>query len=364
MSQAMDVRAAVAFAPNEPLEIVTLQLDPPGEGQALVRFEAAGLCHSDLSLMEGKLPQFAFPIIPGHEGAGIVVACGPGVKGLQPGDHVVPTPMPECRQCKNCLSERSNLCVEMFNPRPSPFSYQGERVGNFCSLATFADHSVISEYQLAKVSPTAPPDIACYIGCGVLTGVGSALHAADLEPGCSVAVFGLGGIGLCALQGARIAGASRIIGIDINPDREGIARELGATDFINPRECNDVVGKIRELSGGGVDFSFECVGNTTLIRQAIECTDPGSGTVVSVGVAGGGAEVSLDPTLLLTGRSWKGAMLGGEKPRTAVPRLVDWYEQGFLKLDSLVSHRIKHDEINRGFDMMRSGEATRTVILY
>jgi len=360
----MTVRGAVAFAANAPLEIVDLTLRAPREGEVLVRMLAAGLCHSDLSMIEGKIASYGFPIVPGHEGAGVVVTCGPGVTGLVPGDHVVPTPIPECRQCPACLSGRTNLCHRMARRPESPLSFEGRPVEAFSSLATFADHAVIEEIRLAKISPAVPPEIACYIGCGVITGVGSALTAADLWPGCTVAVFGLGGVGLCVVQGARMAGAARIIGIDLNPAREAIAREYGATDFIDPRATEDAPAAIRALTAGGVDCAFECVGATALMQQALHATNPAGGQVVSVGIPASGSELRFDPALFMTGRSWKGALLGGEKPRTVIPRLADWYASGFLRLDGLISHRLPLDEINRGFAMMKSGEAVRTVILY
>ena len=362
--QAMKVRGAVAFAADRALEIVALDLRAPREGEVMVRMLAAGLCHSDLSMLEGKIASYGFPILLGHEGAGVVVAYGPGVTSVKPGDYVVPTPIPECRACTNCLSGRTNLCERMFSRPESPFSFEGQPVAAFSSLGTFADHSVIEEIRLARVTPAVPPEIACYIGCGVLTGVGSALTAADLWPGCSVAIFGLGGIGLCVLQGARIAGAARIIGVDINPAREATARDYGATDFINPRETPDVPAAIRALTGAGVDCAFECVGHTALMAEAFACTTPAGGQAVSVGIAPSGSELRFDPAAFMTGRSWKGALLGGEKPRSAIPRLADWYERGFLRLDDLISHRLTLDEVNQGFALMKSGDTVRSVILY
>jgi S-(hydroxymethyl)glutathione dehydrogenase/alcohol dehydrogenase len=360
----MQVRAAVAFAPNEPLAVRELELSPPGEGEVLVQMKASGLCHSDLSVMQGKVPRYTFPIVLGHEGAGVVVECGPEVTSVQPGDHVVPVAVPECRQCVNCTSGRTNLCLQMYAPVPSHFILDGQPITSFLGLATFADHAVISEVRLAKIRRDAALDVACYVGCGVVTGVGSALRTAPVKPGSSVAVFGLGGIGLNVVQGARIAGAARIYGIDTNPRRASIARSLGATDFIDPRSVADVAAHIRSLSGGGVDFSFECIGNIEVMRAALECTNPAWGVAVCVGIPGGGAQMTFDPAMLMTGRTWKGSLLGGEKTRTVVPQLVDWYVNGLLRLDELVTHRLGLEEINRGFEMMRSGEAIRSVVVY
>jgi S-(hydroxymethyl)glutathione dehydrogenase/alcohol dehydrogenase len=360
----MKIKAAVATAANVPLQIMTVDLAPPGEGEVLVRMHAAGLCHSDLSLMEGKIGHYGFPIVPGHEGAGTVVSCGPGVTGLEPGDHVVPVAIPECRVCPNCTSGKTNACVEMRNP-PSPrFALEGAPVTAFCGLGTFADHAVITESRLAKIRPDAPDHIACYIGCGVITGVGAALQTAKVGPGSSVAIVGMGGIGLSVLQGARIAGAVKIICIDLNPEREAICRDYGATHFIDARSAPDLVSAINAIVPGGVDFGFECVGHPVLMRSVLEATNPGWGMGISVGIPPSGTELVFDPSSFMMGRSWKGSVLGGEKTRTTIPRLVDWYCDGFLKLDELITHRLSLDEINRGFDYMKSGEAIRSVILF
>ena len=361
----MQVRAAVAFSPNRPLEVVTLELGAPGDGEVLVQMKATGLCHSDLSMLEGKVAGFGgFPTVLGHEGAGVVIKCGSGVTSLKPGDHVIPVAVPECRQCCNCTSGKTNLCAELFEPPGSRFSYQGQPIESFMGLGTFAEYSVIGENKLAKIRTDVPLDVVCYIGCGVLTGVGSVLQTAKVTPGSSVAVFGLGGIGLNVFQGAKIAGATQIIAIDINPDREVVARNFGATEFINPKNVQDIVADIQTLTKGGVDFSFECIGNTALIRTAVDCTNPGWGVTVSVGVPASGSEVSFNPMEMMVGRTWKGALLGGEKPRTVVPKLVDWYANGFLRVDELITHRVALEDINRGFDMMKSGEAIRTVVVY
>jgi S-(hydroxymethyl)glutathione dehydrogenase/alcohol dehydrogenase len=360
----VQVNAAVAFKPNEPLAIRRLELSLPGPGEVLVRMKASGLCHSDLSVIEGKVPRWSFPIALGHEGAGVVLECGPGVTSLKPGDHVIPVAIPECRQCANCTSGKTNMCLEMYAPVVSHFTLDGQPINSFLGLATFADHSVIQETRLAKIRQDAALDVACYIGCGVVTGVGSALHTAEVKPGSSVAVFGLGGIGLNVVQGARIAGATRIIAVDTNPRREAIGRSLGATAFIDPKSVPDIAAHIRTLTGGGVDFSFECIGNIQVMRAALECTNPAWGVAVCVGIPGGGAQITFDPAQLMLGRTWKGSYLGGEKARTVVPQLVDWYANGFLKLDALITHRISLEQINHGFDMMKTGEAIRSVIVY
>jgi S-(hydroxymethyl)glutathione dehydrogenase/alcohol dehydrogenase len=361
----MDVRAALATGPDRPLEVVTVQLDRPGPGEVLVKIKATGLCHSDLGALEGKAPRFGFPMVLGHEGAGVVVECGAGVGTLSPGDHVIPSAIPECRQCNNCTSGKTNMCVKMYQLPPNRIQYEGRPVTAFCGTATFAEYSVITEDRLAKVRTDAPFDTICYLGCGVLTGIGAALRTGAVTPGSSVAVFGLGGIGLNVIQGARIAGARRIIGIDLNPARESIARDMGATDFVDPRKIEgDFAVHLRTLTGGGVDFSFECVGNEELMRQALESTNHAWGVGVAVGIVAPGKKVTFDPASFMAGRTWKGSYLGNEKPRSRVPQLVDWYMDGFLKIDELITHRITLDEVNKGFAMMRSGEAIRSVIVF
>lgn len=360
----MKTRAAVAWRANEPLEIVEVDLDPPGPGEVLIEMKATGLCHSDLSVIEGKVPRYPFPIVLGHEGAGIVLECGEGVTQFAPGDLVVPAPIPTCGVCHLCQSGKTNVCVEQWVIPPSPISYQGQRLSAFCGNATFAEHAVINQRSLAKVNPQAKPEGACYVGCGVMTGVGSALNTAEVTAGSSVAIFGLGGIGLNVLQGAHMAGARQIIGVDINAAREEVGRSFGMTHFINPSDGTDPVARITELTGGGADFTFECVGSVDLSRQAVQAAHPCWGKAVAVGIPGPGRELAMDPRLFTTGRVWTGALLGGERPKEAIPRLVDWYVDGYLKIDELISHRIKFDEINHGFDMMRSGEAVRTVVVF
>jgi len=361
----MKVRAAIAVGAHRPVEIKTLDLAPPGPGEVLVKMKATGLCHSDLGILEGKLGRYSFPLVLGHEGAGIVTKCGPGVSGFSEGDLVIPSALPECGQCQLCLSGKTNLCVRQAMLPPSRLSYEGQTLGAFCGTATFAEYSVITQDRLTKIRPDAPADIVCCIGCGVMTGVGAALKTAQVSPGSSVAVFGLGGIGLSTIQGAKIAGAAKIIGIDINPSRESFARNLGATHFINPKQVEDVVGHIRALTGSlGVDYAFECVGSDVLSRQAVEASNHAWGKCVAVGVTPPGKTLDFNPMSFLTGRTWTGSLLGGERPRSAVPRLVDWYMDGFLKFDDLITHRIGLDDINHGFDMMRSGEAIRSVIVF
>lgn len=360
----MKTRAAVAWRANEALEVVEVDLDPPGPGQILVEMKATGLCRSDLSVIEGKVPRYPFPIVLGHEGAAIVLECGEGVTDFTPGDLVVPSPIPQCGTCHLCRSGRTNVCTAQWVIPPSPLSFKGQRLSAFCGNATFAEHAVIDRNSLAKVNPAASPIGACYVGCGVMTGIGSALTTAAITAGSSVAIFGLGGIGLNVLQGARLAGARRIIGIDLNPARESIGREFGMTDFINPADGSDAAKRVVQLTGGGADFTFDCVGSIELHRQALEAAHPCWGRTVAVGIPGPGRPLELDARLFTTGRTLTGSLLGGQRPKEAIPRLVDWYVEGYLKIDELVSHRIGLDEINLGFEMMRSGEATRTVVVF
>ncbi|WP_431562142.1 zinc-binding dehydrogenase [Sphingopyxis sp.] len=359
----MKTRAAVAWEANRPLEILEVDLADPGVGQVLIEMKATGLCHSDLGALEGKVARYPFPIVLGHEACGVVLACGEGVAGFAPGDVVVPSPMPRCGICHLCLSGKTNVCVEQWVLAKSNLSYKGEALASFCGTATFAEHSVISQNSLAKVNPAASPAGACYVGCGVMTGVGSVTRTAGVEPGSTVAIFGLGGIGLNVVQGAKLAGARQIIGVDINPAREAIGRQMGLTHFIDGSK-EDAVAKIVELTAGGSDYCFDCVGNVELARQAVQASHPAWGKSVAVGIPGPGSALELDPRLFITGRVWTGSLLGGENPKEAIPRLVEWYLQGYLKVDELISHRITLDEINHGFDMMRSGEAVRTVVTF
>jgi S-(hydroxymethyl)glutathione dehydrogenase/alcohol dehydrogenase len=361
----IDVIAAVAFEANAPLQIETLQLDPPGAGEVLIEIKATGLCHSDLHAIEGKTPQYPFPMVCGHEGAGIVVECGPGVSSVQPGDHVIPAATPECRQCRNCISHRTNFCLDIVRNSASPrkYRYRGREVTQFAGCSTFAQMTVVGETSVAKIPKDVPFDIACYVACGVLTGVGAAVYGVDMRVGDSVAVFGLGGIGLNVLQGARIVGATKIIGIDTNPGKEAIARQFGMTHYINPGDT-DVLTAIRDLTGGGVDFAFECVGNTKLLLQAINATQPGWGTTIGIGITGPKEQLEIVPNVMLTGRSWRGLLLGGARPRTHIPQMLEWYQSGVLRLDELITHRLPLSRINDGFDLMRRGESIRSVVVY
>ena len=360
----IDVRAAVVHAPNQPFVIETLQLEGPREGEVLVHIKSTGLCHSDLHIYEGKLP-WAYPALLGHEAAGVVVECGPGVTQFKPGDHVIPFLIPHCGKCGYCHSTKTNLCVEAFSrlkPRESRFSLDGKPVTQLWGLGTFADYSVLPADMLAKVRDDAPFDPICYIGCGATTGLGAALFAAKVEAGSSVVVFGLGGIGLNVVQGARLAGAKKIIGVDTNPGKEAIARQFGATDFVNPKTVEKLGSHLMKLTGGGADYSFECIGSTQVMRQAFECTNPAWGTSYIVGVAPHGAEVTTYPGNLMMGRHWTGCYMGGARI-TKLPEIVDWYVEKKIDLDSLVTHRLKLEQINEGFEMMKSGESIRSVIV-
>lgn len=359
------VRAAVAFAPNQPMQIVEVALRDPGPGEVLVRFLATGLCHSDLHVLDGSL-EHPFPVVCGHEGLGEVVATGPGVEGFSPGDRVVPFLVPDCGQCPFCLSGRTNYCLEFANrqdPGQSPFSLNGQPLARFMAIGSFAEMSVVAADQLTRVSPEAAPDQACCIGCGVTTGIGAALISAKVTPGSSVAVFGVGGVGLSVVQGARLAGAGTIIAVDVNEAKRGVAMAMGATHFLNPRDTEDVALAIQGLTGAGADFSFECVGKPALASIALAATNPAWGVAVVVGVMPTGSHLTCEPNQLLIGRRWTGSFMGGAK-RHDVARYVDMFVAGEIRLDDLVSHRLRHDEINRGFEMMKSGEGVRSVVLY
>ena len=369
----MKTRAAVAFEAAQPLEIVEVDLDGPRHGEVLVEIMATGLCHTDKYTLSGADPEGLFPAILGHEGAGVVREVGPGVTSLAVGDHVIPLYTPECRECEYCLNPKTNLCQKI---RPtqgrgvmpdgtSRFSYKGRPILHYMGCSTFANHTVLPEIALAKIRPDAPFDKVCYIGCGVTTGIGAVLWTAKVEPASNVVVFGLGGIGLNVIQGARMAGAQMIVGVDVNPDREEMGREFGMTHFVNPKEVEgDLVAHIVELTGGGADYSFECVGNTTLMRQALECAHKGWGVSTIIGVAAAGAEISTRPFQLVTGRRWQGSAFGGARGRTDVPRIVDWYMQGRIEIDSLITHTLPLERINEGFDLMARGESIRTVVLF
>ena len=368
----MKTTAAVAFQAGKPLEIVTLDLEGPKAGEVLVEIKATGVCHTDAYTLSGNDPEGLFPAILGHEGAGIVLEVGPGVTSLVPGDHVIPLYTPECRNCKFCLSGRTNLCQAIRTTQgkglmpdgTSRFSYKGQQILHYMGTSTFANHTVLPEIALAKIRKDAPFEKVCYIGCGVTTGVGAVINTAKVRPGSNVAVFGLGGIGLNVLQGARMVGADKIIGVDLNPEREAMARKFGMTHFINPKDTPDVVAAIAELTDGGVDYSFECIGNVNVMRQALECCHKGWGESVIIGVAGAGQEIATRPFQLVTGRVWKGSAFGGAKGRTDVPKIVDWYMDGKIAIDDLITHVMPLEDINKAFDLMHHGESIRTVVTF
>jgi S-(hydroxymethyl)glutathione dehydrogenase / alcohol dehydrogenase len=369
----MDVRAAVAFEAGKPLSIETVQLAGPKEGEVLVELKATGICHTDKFTLSGADPEGLFPSILGHEGAGVVVDVGPGVKSLKKGDHVVPLYTPECRECKSCTSQKTNLCTAIRSTQgqglmpdgTSRFSLDGKPIYHYMGCSTFANYTVMPEIALAKIREDAPFDKVCYIGCGVTTGIGAVLFTAKVEAGTNVVVFGLGGIGLNVIQGAKMVGANKIIGVDVNPDRETMARQFGMTDFVNPKEIEgDLVAHLVELTDGGADYSFECVGNVELMRQALECCHRGWGVSTIVGVAGAGQEISTRPFQLVTGRRWQGTAFGGARGRTDVPRIVDWYMDSKIQIDPMITHVLTLDQINEGFDLMARGESIRSVVVY
>lgn len=365
-------KAAVAWKAGAPLTVEDVMLQAPKAGEVLVEMKATGLCHTDLYTLSGADPEGLFPAILGHEGAGVVLEVGAGVTSLKAGDHVIPLYTPECRQCKSCLSQKTNLCTAiratqgkgLMPDGTSRFSIDGQPIHHYMGTSTFANHIVVPEIALAKIRSDAPFDKVCYIGCGVTTGLGAVLFTANVEAGATVAVFGLGGIGLNVIQGAKMVGADKIIGIDINPDREALGRQFGMTDFINPNEVENVVDHIIQLTDGGADYSFECIGNTKVMRQALECTHRGWGQSVIIGVAEAGAEISTRPFQLVTGRVWKGSAFGGARGRTDVPKIVDWYMDGKINIDDLITHHLRLDQINEGFDMMQRGESIRSVVMY
>jgi S-(hydroxymethyl)glutathione dehydrogenase/alcohol dehydrogenase len=369
----MDVRAAIAHKAGAPLTIETVQLEGPREGEVLVELKATGICHTDKYTLSGADPEGLFPAILGHEGAGIVVDVGPGVTSLRKGDHVIPLYTPECRECEYCLSQKTNLCQKirvtqgqgLMPDGTSRFSLKGERILHYMGTSTFANYTVVPEIALAKIREDAPFDKVCYIGCGVTTGIGAVINTAKVEPGANVVVFGLGGIGLNVIQGARIAGADMIVGVDVNPGRKKLAESFGMTHFVNPKEVEgDLVPYLVALTKGGADYSFECVGNTTLMRQALECCHKGWGVSVIIGVAGAGQEISTRPFQLVTGRVWKGSAFGGARGRTDVPKIVDWYMEGKIQIDPLITHKLPLERINEGFDLMTRGESIRSVVVF
>ncbi len=367
----MDTRAAVAFAAGEPLKVETVQLEGPRAGEVLVEVKATGICHTDAFTLSGADPEGLFPSIMGHEGAGVVVEVGEGVKSLAVGDHVIPLYIPECRACKACTSGKTNLCIAIRDTQgqglmpdgSSRFSLNGDPLFHYMGTSTFSNYTVVPEIALAKIREDAPFDKVCYIGCGVTTGIGAVINTAKVEPGANVAVFGLGGIGLNVIQGARLVGANRIIGVDVNPDKVPLATEFGMTDFVNPKD-GDPVEAILELTGGGADYSFECIGNVNTMRQALECCHRGWGESTIIGVAGAGEEISTRPFQLVTGRVWRGTAFGGAKSRTQVPQIVDWYMDGKINIDDLITHTMPLDEINTAFDLMHEGKSIRSVVIY
>jgi S-(hydroxymethyl)glutathione dehydrogenase / alcohol dehydrogenase len=368
----MKTQAAVAWKAGAPLTIEEVDLDGPRDNEVLVEVKATGICHTDWYTLSGADPEGLFPAILGHEGAGVVLEVGRDVTWLAPGDHVIPLYTPECRQCKFCLSRKTNLCQAiratqgkgLMPDGTSRFSLAGKPLLHYMGTSTFANHVVVPGIALAKVRMDAPFDVICYIGCGVTTGVGAVIYTAKVEAGANVAVFGLGGIGLNVIQGAKMVGADKIIGIDVNPVREAMARRFGMTHFINPNDVPSVVDAIVQLTDGGVDYSFECIGNTTTMRQALECCHKGWGQSIIIGVAPAGAEIATRPFQLVTGRVWKGSAFGGARGRTDVPKIVDWYMDGKLKIDELITHRLPLERINEGFELMKRGESIRSVVVY
>ena len=368
----MKSKAAIALAAGEPLVIDLVDLEGPKEGEVLVEVMASGVCHTDAYTLSGGDPEGLFPSILGHEGAGIVRAVGKGVSTLKEGNHVIPLYTPECRQCKFCTSGKTNLCGAIRDTQgqglmpdgTSRFSLGGQSLFHYMGTSTFSNFTVLPEIALAKIREDAPFDKVCYIGCGVTTGLGAVMNTAKVEPGSTVAVFGLGGIGLNVIQGARIVGADRIIGIDMNPRKEELARKFGMTDFINPEDTDDVTAQIVDMTDGGVDYSFECIGKPEVMRQALECSHKGWGQSVIIGVAGAGEEISTRPFQLVTGRTWKGTAFGGAKGRTDVPQIVDWYMDGKINIDDLITHQFELEKINEAFEVMHRGDGIRSVVVY
>ncbi|TMA12923.1 MAG: S-(hydroxymethyl)glutathione dehydrogenase/class III alcohol dehydrogenase [Deltaproteobacteria bacterium] len=369
----MDVRAAVAFEPGKPLKIETVQLEGPKEGEVMVQLKATGVCHTDEFTRSGADPEGLFPVIFGHEGAGIIVEVGSGVTSVAKGDHVIPLYTPECGRCKACLSRKTNLCTAIRATQgkgvmpdgTSRFSLGGEKIHHYMGCSTFANYTVLPEIAVAKIREDAPFDKVCYIGCGVTTGLGAVINTAKVEAGSNVVVFGLGGIGLNVVQGARLVGANKIIGVDINPKREALARKFGLTHFVNPKEVKgDLVAHVVELTDGGADYSFECIGNVDVMRQALECCHRGWGVSVIIGVAGAGQEIKTRPFQLITGRIWKGTAFGGARGRTDVPKIVDGYMEKKINIDDLITHTMPLERINEAFDLMHAGESIRSVVIY
>jgi len=369
----MDVRAAVAHQAGKPLSIETVQLEGPKAGEVLVEIKATGVCHTDEFTLSGADPEGLFPTILGHEGAGVVVDVGPGVTSVEPGDHVIPLYTPECRECDFCLHPKTNLCQKvratqgqgLMPDGTSRFSLNSTPLHHYMGTSTFANFTVLPEIAVAKVREDAPFEKICYIGCGVTTGIGAVIFTAKVETGAKVVVFGLGGIGLNVIQGARMVGADMIVGVDLNPGRRAVAEKFGMTHFVNPTEvADDLVNHLVELTGGGADYAFECVGNVQLMRQALECCHKGWGECIIIGVAGAGQEISTRPFQLVTGRSWRGTAFGGARGRTDVPKIVDWYMDGKINIDDLITHVVPLEQINDAFDLMHAGQSIRTVVTF
>ena len=369
----MEVKAAVAYEAGKPLTIETVQLEGPKAGEVLVEIKATGICHTDAYTLSGKDPEGLFPAILGHEGAGIVVEVGVGVTSVKPGDHVIPLYTPECRECEYCLSRKTNLCQAIRSTQgcgvmpdgSSRFSINGKMLHHYMGTSTFANYTVLPEIAVAKIREDAPFDKVCYIGCGVTTGIGAVIYTAKVEPGARVVVFGLGGIGLNVIQGARMVGASQIVGVDLNPAKKSLAEKFGMTDFVNPHEVEgDLVPYLVDLTKGGADYSFECIGNVNVMRQALECTHKGWGVSVIIGVARAGEEIRTRPFQLVTGRVWKGTAFGGARGRTDVSKIVDWYMEGKINIDDLITHVMPLDKINHAFDLMHNGESIRSVVTF
>ncbi len=369
----MKARAAIAVEAGKPLEIADVDLEGPKAGEVLVEVKATGICHTDAFTLSGGDPEGIFPSILGHEGAGVVVEVGPGVRGLKAGDHVIPLYTPECRECEYCLNPKTNLCQAIRTTQgkglmpdgTSRFSLNGKPLFHYMGCSTFSNYTVLPEIALAKIRSDAPFDKVCYIGCGVTTGIGAVINTAKVEPGSNVVVFGLGGIGLNVVQGARMVGANMIVGVDLNPARKELAAKFGMTHFVNPKDVQgDLVAHLVELTGGGADYSFECIGNVNTMRQALECAHKGWGESIIIGVAGAGQEISTRPFQLVTGRSWRGTAFGGARGRTDVPKIVDWYMDGRVNIDDLITHTMPLEQINHGFELMHEGKSIRSVVVF
>ncbi|MEQ9323710.1 MAG: S-(hydroxymethyl)glutathione dehydrogenase/class III alcohol dehydrogenase [Polyangiaceae bacterium] len=369
----MKVKAAVAHAADKPLSIEEVDLEGPKAGEVLIELKATGICHTDAYTLSGADPEGLFPAILGHEGAGVVVDVGPGVTSLKKGDHVIPLYTPECRVCDYCLSQKTNLCQAiratqgkgLMPDGTSRFSLGGETIYHYMGTSTFASHTVLPEIAVAKIRPDAPFDKVCYIGCGVTTGIGAVINTAKVEAGANCVVFGLGGIGLNVIQGLRMVGADMIVGVDLNPKKKAIGEKFGMTHFVNPKEVGgDLVPYLVDLTKGGADYSFECIGNVEVMRQALECCHKGWGESIIIGVAGAGQEIATRPFQLVTGRVWRGTAFGGARGRTDVPKIVDWYMEGKIQIDPLITHTVPLDDINSAFDLMHEGESIRTVAIF